>query len=604
MPIIQQLQYIIPFLISIAILSWSAAYAWRRRRVAGAREFSLHIMAEMLWVIAFTLELLSPSLKAKLFWDDFQWACVLLVAITFAVFVLRYAKGVQLNRKTTGQLALVCFPLITYSISDGLHHSIRYNVQVVPAIPFDSLIYDFGWGTYLLSAIGYLITIWGIVILVKRIFRGEPEFIRQSSTILIGILIPTIGSTLTLFGVDLFQYRDTTPFTFALGGIVVIWGLFRYGLFDVVPVALRSILDTIDDAVFVFDNQRRVVFMNDAGSKGLQVGLKDVIGKTAKDIFPNHDADVDYFRSVERAEKEIETVDPDGQKQQYMVKLLPLPSDQNHNIGRVIVLQNITKFKTLTNQLQKQNEQIEAVVVERTAELEQRNLELQEEVQLRSVAEAKIKANLEEKTALVQEINHRVRNNMAIIMSLLNMQTQYMDSSSSKKPIMEIHNRIYSMSLIHTMMYHTGDFKHVSLSDYLHRLYSHLIHQKRKDLNIGFSLEMNDITLPIDKAIPVGLIFNELISNSILHAYPRDSEGEICITGELLAEDQVKFSIGDSGIGFDATIVDKAETFGLKMVRLLIEQLAGKITFSFTDGAQVAFSFNMRDENSNADIQA
>ncbi len=587
-----QILYLSPFLISLLIMVWTGAFAWKRRKVSGATEFSLFIGVQVLWCLGFMLELTSTTLEWKLFWDDVQWPFTVLSATIFGLFILRYTRGFKLNKKYLGFLLALVIPLVIYSATDQLHHTIRGNIHLEEAQPFSAMTYEYSWGFYLVSISSFIVTTVGIIILIISIFKGQREFYKQSLTILIGVMIPLIGSLLTLLDVVLYTYRDTSPISFALGGVVVLWGLIKYSLFDIVPVAMRTVLDTIDDAVFVFDGQRRIVFMNQAGGKALRVELKDVLGKTAKDIFPGHDADVDYFRSVEQAEQEIETINPDGVKQQYMVKLLPLFSDSKQNIGRVVVLNNITRFKQLNQKLQKHNEQTNLLVEKRTAELKQRNQDLLDEVELRKEAEEKIAANLEEKTAMVHEINHRVRNNMAIIMSLLNMQSRYLDSSSAAKPIMEIHNRIYSMSLIHTMMYHTGDFKHVSIQDYLHRLYSHIIHQKRTGLKLDFKVEMNQVTLPIEKAIPVGLILNEVISNAILHAFPKLESGEISVKGEYDEQGCVTFTISDNGVGFDKTILDKADTFGLKMVHLLAEQLEGVLSFNLDKGTQVEIHLN------------
>ncbi len=590
-----QILYLSPFLFSMIIMIWTGTFAWNRQKVAGATEFSLFVGMQVLWSTGFIVELLASSLEWKLFWDDIQWPFTILAATTYGLFILRYTHGFKLNTRQLGLLLAVVIPLVIYSLTDQWHHTIRSNVRLEVAQPFDALIYDYSFGFYLVSIISFLVTVAGIIVLVVNIFQSQKEFYKQSLTILLGIMIPLVGSLLTLMDVVLYTYRDTSPISFALGSAVVLWGLFRYGLFDLVPVAMRTVLDTIEAAVLVFDSTRRVVFMNAAAGNNLQVELQDVLGKSAKDIFPAHAADVDYFRNLDFAEKEIETVNREGITQHYVVKQLPLLSNAGQKIGQVAVFNNITNFKTLTNELQEHKEKAEQLVVQRTAELEQRNQELLEEVALRTEAEDKVKTNLEEKTELVQEINHRVRNNMSLIMSLLNMQTQYLDPTVDPKPFNNINNRIYSMSLVHTMMYHTGDFRHVSVKQYLQRLYTHIIHQKRSNLTIDLITEVKDVDLPIEKAIPVGLIFNEILSNAITHGFPEVEKGQILIQGDHQSNGIVRFSVFDSGVGFDHDEIGNTETFGLKMVDLLIEQLEGEIAFDFDEGTRVSFSFRMMD---------
>jgi len=583
--------HIIPFIIAIIILSWNVIYALLRRRVAGAFEFAVYIFAELLWILGYTFEVLSSSIEGKLFWDDFQWACVFFVAFGYALFVSRYVSGLKYSRTLTIRLSFIILPLILFSISDSLHHMIRSNVRLEMGDSYDRLVYELLWGSYLISGLSYAVTFFGITVLMKKILQSQRELVKQSATILIGISIPIIGSSISLLGITFYGVRDTTPVTFSLGSIVVLWGLFKYGLFDLVPVALRTVLDTIDEAVLVFDVQRRVIFINDAGSRGLGVGVEEVLGKTAKEIFPRQGDSVNYFKDIDQADEEIKIINRHGVKEHYRIKMLPLMTGDSQGFGRVIVLSNITKHKKLTQELQLHKEKAELLVEERTAALEQRNQELMEEVELRLEAEEQIKANLEEKTILVHEMNHRVRNNMTIIMSLLNLQTKYLDSSASIKPIMEIHNRIHSMALIHAMMYHTGNFKHVSINDYLYKLYSKVIHQKRENLNLEFKVEMDQITLPIDKAIPLGLIFNEVITNSIVHAFPALDKGMIRVSGELLEDNIFKFSIFDNGVGFKVRANPETESFGLKIMHLLTEQLEGDLTINANEGTEVTLCF-------------
>ena len=197
----------------------------------------------------------------------------------------------------------------------------------------------------------------------------------------------------------------------------------------------------------------------------------------------------------------------------------------------------------------------------------------------RKKSEKIIEDSLKEKDILLREIHHRVKNNMQIISSLLNLQSSYFHDNAAVDVFRESQNRIRSMALIHEKLYQTGNLAAVKLKDYVQDLATHLMNSYNLDpRNVKLSSDIDNVSLGIDTAISVGLIVNELLSNAFKYAFPNGTSGEIKILYKPDNENNSTLIIKDNGIGFPENINFKqTESLGLQLVNTLVDQLEGKI---------------------------
>jgi two-component system, sensor histidine kinase PdtaS len=186
---------------------------------------------------------------------------------------------------------------------------------------------------------------------------------------------------------------------------------------------------------------------------------------------------------------------------------------------------------------------------------------------------------LKEKDILLGEIHHRVKNNLQVIYSLLDMQSSKVSDETALHLLRESQNRIRSMSLIHQRLYESKDFGRVDFRSFLDTLVPNLVSSYSADPNrITLLIDAAEVSLPIHAAIPCGLIVNELISNALKHAFPGHRHGEIRI-GLVSRENQVELSVSDNGAGVPEGLeLANATTLGLQLVTLLADQLGAKIT--------------------------
>ena len=230
--------------------------------------------------------------------------------------------------------------------------------------------------------------------------------------------------------------------------------------------------------------------------------------------------------------------------------------------------------------------------------LHQRVRRLQDIVH-RQRAENQIKASLKEKEAMLKEIHHRVKNNLQIISSLLNLQSSAIEDEEIVNLFRESQNRVRLMAIIHEKLYQSNDLGKINFREYIQALTSHLL--QSYDVNktaIDLKVDIEDISLEIDVAVPCGLIVNELVSNSLKYAFPDnfspvgDSETapkqipkQIKIAAGLESDRLLSIRYCDNGIGLPPGFdIDTARTLGLQLVSTLTEQLDGQLTVNSCTG--------------------
>ncbi|MEA5112945.1 MAG: PAS domain S-box protein [Geobacteraceae bacterium] len=198
----------------------------------------------------------------------------------------------------------------------------------------------------------------------------------------------------------------------------------------------------------------------------------------------------------------------------------------------------------------------------------------------RKCAEERISAALAEKVILLKEVHHRVKNNLQIICSLLDLQSDSIPDEQSRSYFRESQNRIRSMALIHGMLYESKDFNSIHFGEYIRDLTQHLIASYALESSrISLKVDISDFVLDIDRAIPCGLIINELVSNAMKHAFPDNRQGEISIRLTIDEKHWISLAVADTGVGFPAGIdYENTQTLGLQLVSTLVKQLRGRLT--------------------------
>jgi len=257
------------------------------------------------------------------------------------------------------------------------------------------------------------------------------------------------------------------------------------------------------------------------------------------------------------------------------------------------------KLAIANNDLIVANEELEATNEELAATMEELTVTNQGiEAQNRELIESKrmIGESLEEKNVLIKEIHHRVKNNMQIISSLLNMQCQNVEDPLMRQPLNDAVSRIRSIALIHEKIYKAENFSRIDMSSYIADLLDENIQLcSKKSEDIQFLTRLEPINLSVNQAIPCGILINEIITNSIKHGCV-DEKG-CSIEVEMYASDGVMtIIISDSGPGLDHDIRDSgsANTMGMQLINALAKQLNAEIAVRVQNGTTFTIRFNIK----------
>ena len=308
----------------------------------------------------------------------------------------------------------------------------------------------------------------------------------------------------------------------------------------------RTILEEMEDSYFEVDIAGNFAFVNDATCHSLGYPRDEVIGMDYRRYVADEDVETVYraFNQVYRTGKprrgfSYKVTRKDGSTGFVEISVFPVRNKEG----------DITGFRGIGR-----------------------------DITDRRKAEAKIEGALREKEVLLKEIHHRVKNNMQIISSLLNLQAKRVTSREAADILRRSQSRVRSMALIHEALYQSEDLARIDFHRYIRNLADDLFtlySVKRGAVKLG--IDVDNICLDINTAIPCGLVINELVSNSLKHAFPNDREGEIRIGFRSGKDGGMILTVSDNGVGFPNLDFRDTETVGLQLVTTLVAQLGSTI---------------------------
>jgi PAS domain S-box-containing protein len=322
----------------------------------------------------------------------------------------------------------------------------------------------------------------------------------------------------------------------------------------------RVVTEALNDAVFTLDAEARFAFGNAAGERLTGYRLEELLGRSFMDLVTPEDLPelVDRFKRAIAGEVisphvQTEMIRKGGSRVPIELSMANLVLD-GRIVGRVGVARDITD---------------------------------------RRLAEEQIRASLQEKEVLLKEIHHRVKNNLQIISSLLNLQSNYITDPQALQMFIDSQNRVKSMALIHEILFQSRDIAKIDVSEYIKNISAQLFRSYGAySKKIGLEINVEGIMLDVDTAIPCGLIVTELISNSLKYAFIDGRDGSIAV--EFSRDDlyNLTLTVSDNGIGMPKHIdFHDVDSLGLKLVSALANQLAGTVELDSSYGTTFRITF-------------
>lgn len=314
-------------------------------------------------------------------------------------------------------------------------------------------------------------------------------------------------------------------------------------------------------------------------------GLTGAVGRRIRDLAPNHEGY--WFETYGKIALTGEPAHFENYAREfhrwYYVYAFRVGPPEKRLVS--VLFSDITDRKLTEDSLKNFSENLEREVTERTSELSDANQKLMTEIGIRIDAEKHLTQSVSEKEVLLREVHHRVKNNLQIIVSLLNLQSRFITDETTLTAFKESQSRVRAMALVHEKLYQSSDLATIDLENYLRFLGDNLFQfLSMKGKGIRLAMEVHGISLAIDTAIPLGLMINELISNSLKYAFPDGRTGEISLA--IRRQDHtLTILFKDNGIGIpDNFDWRNGKSLGLRLVISLVEQLDGTIELDRRSG--------------------
>jgi PAS domain S-box-containing protein len=218
------------------------------------------------------------------------------------------------------------------------------------------------------------------------------------------------------------------------------------------------------------------------------------------------------------------------------------------------------------------------------------NADLEDRVQRRT---SELTGALKEREILLQEVHHRVKNNLQVISSLLSMQARKLDEGTTRDAVEECQTRVQAIALIHEKLYQSKDYARVPFSEYARSLANNVFHAiDVSPSTVTLDLAIEDLVLGVDRAIPCGLVLNELITNALKHGFTDGRSGTIRVELVALDDGRLRLAVHDNGVGLPEGVdIQKSDSLGFQLVRTLAEQLDAVLEVDGRAGASIQLTF-------------
>lgn len=321
-------------------------YSWRRRSMGEwAVSFAVLAFAIAFWSFAYGLEVAAETQVAKLFWAKIEYVGIVTVPVAWFVFALQYTnRAGWLTRRWL--LALCISPALTllFVFTNEAHGLIWTEIGMDSSGPIPVLATTHGVWFWIHSAYSYILIIAGAILLIQAFARYPRAYRRQNASLVAGALLPLVANVIFLSGVLPLPHLDYTTFSFAICCLLIANAIFRYRLFELVPVARRTAVDNMRDGLIVLDLQNRILDINPAALNLFQRPATEMVGYPLYQFLQDQAYILDSFRDITDMETEIDVNTPDRLRT-FALQISPLHDGRDHLSGRMITFHDITARK-------------------------------------------------------------------------------------------------------------------------------------------------------------------------------------------------------------------------------------------------------------------
>lgn len=359
--------YSIPLFMAALVSAMLAGYAWQRRAVRSARWMALLLSVIAVWILASAIGLSSTDFDTKVFWYRVRGICLVVTPLTWLLFVISYTRHDHwFTPRTILPVCLVPLVSIFLLVFDPVPGLLVKSIGVAAADGLTYIDYDPGPWFWILVLYSYLALFVGSALLLFSLIQSPKLYRHQAVTMILGSIGPVLAGLAYLLNIGPIPNLSLMPFALILVSVAFAWGVLRYRLLDVLPLARSTVFDKMSDGVIVLDTQERIVDLNTAARQMLGWTTAGVIGKTIAEVAqPGQESLVKHGGDTHEGGTEI-TLATDGSRRHYELHVSPLSVEEKHLPGRLIALRDVTtrkqaeldlsasemRFRTVINEMQ------------------------------------------------------------------------------------------------------------------------------------------------------------------------------------------------------------------------------------------------------------
>lgn len=525
--------YIWPLIIATVLCIVIAFYVQKYPETPASRPFIYMMWVGAGWTALYGLSIITVWYPLRLFLSMAMYIPSRLMAPAILYLAVEYSgKERWINTRNVVLVLLIPIIAIIASMTSPWHNLFRYNFRLDTSGPVPILFYSPG-PIFTLSNIYNSIVILGSLLVM--FFSLRDRALKPQSTILliIGILIPIIFEILFTNNITPIKGYNFAASTIVFTGGAYLIALMKYRLFGFVPIARSTVLEHISDYVIVFDNQAQIVDCNPAALQAIGLNPKNYVG-IPNDFLPEQWRD--FFNAqvdTGPGQRDVELI-VNGEKRVFDLTVKKIEDSRSRILGTLFLLHDITGLRA---------------------------------------SEQRVQQLLEEKTLLLREVHHRIKNNMSVIASLLSLQADSVQEQSAKTALLEARNRVQSMSVLYDRLYRSDGANEMPLDEYLSPLIDKLVAMFPVDPYVKIEKKLDSIILNARLLFSLGIIVNELLTNAFKYAFKPGETGIVQVTAELQG-DHVAVKVLDSGGRYpDDPGAAPSVGFGLQVVQLMTKQM-------------------------------
>jgi two-component sensor histidine kinase len=583
--------YLVIIVLAGSITTAMAVHLWVNRKIIEPDVSILLLTGLWVWITFQIGECIFPSLAVKIVLYKVKFAGISIASAS--VFGFCYEFMTDEKRIDSRFFFILLCPAIAFNVLSffPFFESLFWK-RIFIAPNYLLLDIEPNTGYILFNCYCVALILSGFTLILVSLFRKDSQIrVRMAPFLFAAILCTAAGLADFLFKRELFYYR-ILPVAFSFSTLTVIYYL-RLRYFRTIPLAQHTINESMSDCLLIVSPDNTVIYMNPVAYSLFKVPPISVLGKKLDRYMGGLSV---IINRIDTAEEHVDIYELD--ERVFDVRVSLITNRRGKMVNKIIILRDVTRLKRVEENLREMKEQLEVKVAERTRELAQINESLKIEVKERKKAEEIIKAALEEKSVLLGELHHRVKNNLQIVSSLLKLQSHDICDPKAREIFNVSISRIRSIAMVHEKLYKSEDISRTRFDVYLDELVRSIVFSHSEaEAHISVSLKIEPVRLDINSSINAGLIVNELVLNSLKHAFPPE-EGA---SGSIKKEIEVEFRndngyyvliVGDNGRGMPEGVTDgEPSKLGMKIITTLVKQLSGTMETLRAPGNRVHIRF-------------